>query len=314
MRGSGYWTASISVSLSLLLLTVLPIFNEVSGERNGEVLGPVYAEPEIDIQITPGRYQANVQPGQDGLVTILGNVLCDMPPYTPSGVYCVVHIFVDAGGWFTSEPPDLVFSRATVSRDFTITLLVPMESTPDSSRDVRISGMWEYSPGTQGGTTETESVYVEVLPYVFLLFRTERYNSTIEIGETGTYVIEIENRGTCDASVSLMSSADSEIMETRMDRDHLDIPAKQIMAVELSFEQPSGPEGDHTVTLAAQDVEHGGQDAILYTFKVTTKEKGSIFSSVPYLTPIIIALLVALLSIGSVILVIKLRERRMSIA
>lgn len=292
MRSDPCITALFSLSLSLLLLMDLPISTEASDEWSREVLGPMYGEPEIDIEITPGSYEANVQPGKDGIVNVYGTVHCEMPPYTPSGVYCIVTLFVDAGGWYAPAPPDLIFSKSTVSRGFSITILVPIESSPDDSRDVLISGMWDYSPGTQAGTTETESVHVEVLPYVFLLFITERYNRTIEIGEKGTYSIEIENRGTRDASVTLMSISDSGVLRTELNSRSLDIPSNRMGEVELSFEQTSGPEGVYTVTLIAQDVEYGGQEPIIFTFKVTTRDKKFSLSSIPYLTYIIIALVI----------------------
>ncbi|MBN1538708.1 MAG: hypothetical protein JW939_01080 [Candidatus Thermoplasmatota archaeon] len=302
MRICTHRTLSISLSFLLIVSMVSWIFPGASCGRSRDILGPMYGEPEIDIEIMPGKYQANVQPGQDGLVTILGRVLCDMPPYTPSGVYCIVTLFVDAGGWYAPEQPELIFSKATVSREFSITIMVPIESSPNESRDVSISGMWDYSPGTQGGTTETESVHVDVLPYVYLLFRTESHNTTIDIGERSTYAIEIENRGTSDASVTLMSRSDSEVLRTELNSGSLDIPPKQIGEVELSFEQPSGPEGVYTVTLSAQDVEHGGQEPIIFTFKVTTREKGFSITSVPYLIYIIIALVMILCLGGATVL------------
>jgi len=297
---------------SMFVMGSLPFTERSSGRDIKGGLGPAYAEPEIDIIMSPASYQVNVQPGEDGFVNMFGTVRCEMPSYMPPNVYCIVTLSVDAGEWTAYYPPDLMFSKQVVERTFTASVQVPIGSSPDESRDVFISGRWSYSPGVQGGTTETESVHVEVLPYVFLAYKTEMTNRTIEIGETGTVTVEIENQGTQEAMVTLMIRSDSELMQVDLDKKTMTIPPHQTEEVTITFKQSSGKGGIFTITLMADDPEHGNPSAVRFTFKVFTKEKGFLSSSTRFIVPIGTAAAVILLGAGSVFLIMKLRKRRRS--
>ena len=309
MRRTRKWTLIASIFAILVSIALPSVISAVEGI--GDRLGPLQGEPEIDIQITPAKHEAHVGPGDDGIVTISGTVICEVPPYIPSNVYCVVQLSASTGGWPSSNPPQLAFSNSQTQQSFTINVQVPLFTPPDESRDIQITGTWMYSPGTQGGTTETENVFVTVLPYVYLVLSSDGENATIEVGEETTFTVDIENRGTETATVSMSASADDDRMEVVLERTSTEIGPHQTVQVGLTAGQASGSQGQFTITMTAEDSTHGTQGPIRLTFKVITREKEFSITSIPYLTPIMIVAVIILLVAGSALIGRKIiRTRR----
>ncbi|MGA1794032.1 MAG: choice-of-anchor T family protein [Thermoplasmatota archaeon] len=303
----------MSYRLSLVALATICIllsFAEVSGSGIDGGLGPLYAEPEIDIEITPGKYDARVGPNDEGIVTIIGTVTCQMPSFMPPNVYCVVSLSANTAGWESSDPADLAFSAATTIRTFSMQIQVPLLTPPEESRDIQISGTWTYSPGTQSGSTESETVFITVLPYVHIIITADGSNTTIEIGERSTFTIELENRGTGTASVAMAAAADDERMTVELDKRFVEIPPHRKVQVLLTVQQTSGSQGHFYIKFSAEETNQGTQGPLSMTFQVFSKDKSFSISSIPYLTPIIIVVVFALVITGSLILFLKLRSRR----
>lgn len=290
---------SFVVILVMIILGLsFPVLNacSIENEIDRDVLGPLVGEPEIDIQIAPGNHRAYVEPGQSGIVTVTGTVFCEIP-WDPNVQYLVVTLRGDAGEWPTSNPPSLTFSKAQKQQSFTMSVQVPIETPPDESRDLVITGTWQYSPGTQSGNTETEYVYIEVMPYAYLDMDWDAGNTTLFIGETESFEVEIINQGTMAANVNLACHSDSGDVEIELNKGYLQIPAHQREKVTVKFGQPSGSQRIHKITFSAEDIENSRQGPVQRSFTLFTKEKTVTDRLGQYLIPgvIIIGLILVLI-------------------
>ncbi|MBN1539944.1 MAG: hypothetical protein JW939_07350 [Candidatus Thermoplasmatota archaeon] len=120
--------------------------------------------PAITITITQPRVTAYVAPGQDGIVTFTGRVEAQIP-WDPSVQYLIVTLTADAGGWPASNPPALIFNKATKNRDFQLSVQVPVETSKKTQQQLSLTGRWTYSPGITGGTIAASTAIISVEQY-----------------------------------------------------------------------------------------------------------------------------------------------------
>jgi hypothetical protein len=271
-----------------------------------DVLGPMVGEPEIDIQITPGNHRAYVCPGDDGIVTITGTVYAEIP-WDPNVQYLVVNLMGDAGGWPVSNPPSLTFSRAQKQQSFTLSVQVPIETPPDESRDLVISGTWQYSPGVQSGNTETEYVFIDILPYVYLDLDWDVSNITLFVDESDTFEVEVLNRGTMSANAHLRCYSDSGEVEFELSTTIIEIGAHQRKKVEVKFGQSSGSPRIHKITFTAEDPENSRHGPVQRTFTFITKDKTVADRIGQYIVPGVVILIIVMIIIS---ILIYIRKRR----
>ena len=189
------YTLIFFVSISILLTSI-------SVGSSGEPSGPMAGEPEITLVIEQESVKVYVDPDSDGIVTLTGEVTCEMPSYIPNNVFCVVNLRGDAGGWPVSVPAELTFSKSISVNHFSMSVQVPLKSSVDESRDVFVSGTWYYSPGNQGGSVNSDSAYIEVQPYSYIEIQNTDLNISLTGGSSKTVQVSLINTGNSNAPLS----------------------------------------------------------------------------------------------------------------
>ncbi len=184
--------------LTALLLTCLGILTIITPQTGVNAVG----EPEITIALAQAKQTAYVAPGQDGIVTFTGTVFAQIP-WSPNIQYLVVDLYADAGGWPTSVPPSLTFSRAQKQQSFTLSVQVPTGTSSQSDQTVKVGGYWHYEPGMDGGEVEPTSALIFVKQYYGLDLSSESPFLEALVEETVETTVFVENEGNGDDEIQL---------------------------------------------------------------------------------------------------------------
>lgn len=266
-------------------------------------------EPEITLTIDQESVKANVDPNSDGVVTLTGEVTCEMPSYIPNNVYCVVELRADAGGWPVSVPPELTFSQSISVNNFAISAVVPLESPTTESRDVFLSGTWYYSPGNQGGSVNSDSAYIEIQPYSYLEVQNTEVNISLDGGSSRSVQVSVTNSGNSNADIMVGATADDPSIEVEIEETQYTISPNQKAEVELKIKDTKNENGLYQVTFWVESVDYSNQGRVTRNFRVQVKEDRFSIDDIPFLIPGAVLIVVAI-AIGAGFMFLRKRRSR----
>ncbi len=289
--------------VSFLLLTSFFLLTEVDGRIEKPMAGP----PDIQIIINEERVQVNVEPGNNGIVRFTGTVQCDMPPSTPPGQTCYVTLIADAGGWAFSLPDSMEFDWNHNQEDFTVSVQVPVETSSMVSGKLSISGKWRYSPGTLGGTADSSTAIIEILPYSQLQVSTDPDNNTVSVGGWGEIELSITNEGNVNDDIKLKLENIPDGIEAYLEDDLISVPEKQTKIVILKIQQPNGAPKTSQLNVIATGSYNGTRSSdtqpVVFTTTISVR---SVFTTLYIIIPAIILLLI----IGLIVLRKMMKRRK----
>jgi hypothetical protein len=197
--------------------------------------------PAITIRITQPRVTAYVAPGQDGIVTFTGTVEAQIP-WDPSFQYLIVQLTADAGGWPASNPPALIFNRATKQRDFALSVQVPIETSKKTQQQLSLTGRWSYSPGIGGGTIPASTAIISVEQYYQFSVGCEKPYVQVQPGSSLGFRLRLINEGNSNDRLRVEIKNLKELADqgwtVQLSQDKFAVPEKQEKVLTVSVTTP----------------------------------------------------------------------------
>jgi len=172
----------------VLLLSSVLIFIPEESEAVGN--------PRVTVSLDQSSQEAQVAPGQSGLVTFTGLVRCTSPVDTQFQ-QVLVSLQADAGGWAWSiTPSSLSFDKATSELPFSCTVRVPPRTSHTQTGQVTISGTYRVQPGAFGSSIPGPATGMITIEQ-FYKFSVECPKPYIEVqpGSQLVYQLKLKNEG-----------------------------------------------------------------------------------------------------------------------
>ncbi|MFW3146201.1 MAG: choice-of-anchor T family protein [Thermoplasmatota archaeon] len=147
---------------------------------------------------------ADVDLVRGGIVTFTGSVFADLP-LDIDAQYVIVNLEADAGGWETTEIPEIIIARLPSSVPFSVSVIVPKNTSTsglEASNSLKITGSWSYEPGLLTGTIEPVESFIFVQQ--FYQYRVTCSDTFIQTSPGGEFdlVLEIYNEGNGDDEIT----------------------------------------------------------------------------------------------------------------
>lgn len=299
--------------LVIFILTIGIGIVPFSMDSNGSPSGPQAGEPDIELIIHQDSIKVNVDPNSNGVATVTGEVTCEMPPYTPNTVFCIVDLRVESGGWPASVPPSLTFSNSISVNNFAITVQVPLGSPVSDSRDVIMSGTWQYSPGNQGGTVNSDTFFVDIQPYSFLEILNTDYNVSITGESSKKITASVTNTGNIKSEIRAGAFTSDEAIEIEFKETDYSISPYQKAEIEFTIKEKKNQNGLYTVTFWVEEKELTNQGRVTQNFQVQAKEDTFSLDDIPFLIPGAIILVLIIFVILGYLFIRRRRNRRIAL-
>ncbi|MBN1389948.1 MAG: hypothetical protein JXA22_04830 [Candidatus Thermoplasmatota archaeon] len=227
------------IGIFLVMLLMLGSIFIYLPKENDEV--EAIGAPAITITITQPRVTAYVAPGQDGIVTFTGKVEA-MIPWDPSVQYLIVQLTADAGGWPASNPPALIFNKATKLRDFTLSVQVPVETSKKTQQSLSLTGRWNYSPGITGGTIAASTAIISVEQYYQFSVGCEKPYVQVSPGSSLGFRLRLINEGNAGDRLRVEVKNLKELADqgwtVQLSQDKFAVPEKQEKVLTVSVTTP----------------------------------------------------------------------------
>ncbi|MGA1873575.1 MAG: choice-of-anchor T family protein [Thermoplasmatota archaeon] len=204
-------------------------------------------EPDIEIEMDDYEKEVNVAPGETGVLKFNGTVSAVFPPGTPSEVYCIVNLRCECGGWPVSNPPALVLSTEFPSKDFSVTVQVPIETSSKEIGDLVIRARWRYEPGSMYGELDPVHCTIIILPFADIRFSSDELYFERKVGTWVTYHMNVRNEGNYDAIVDIRMEPQESFLSVEPMNARLEVAEGTSRSFSVRVKQREGYSGVHSV-------------------------------------------------------------------
>jgi hypothetical protein len=215
----------IAAILIVALFSLITISTITARNTDGMV-----SLPRVSVILHDPLHDVAVHPDSSGIVAVNGTVRVE--EIWPDGYTDInVVISADAGGWELDLPPSIELTEGEPSKNFTIFLHVPLETSHQTQGSIEVNGNWfSNSADTSGSIISASAIVRPEQYYKFSLSSEERFGS-VRGGEEWGSRCRLINEGNGQDRIrmeilNLQNLTDNGIT-VRLSQDKFQAPEKQ---------------------------------------------------------------------------------------
>lgn len=249
--------------ISLFILLAISLI--ITQSSNG-----IETLPRVTVILYEKFHDAYVHPDMTGIVTIVGVVRVEDPwPEDYSDIKVILSI--DAGGWEYEVPEEIELTEVLSSKNFTVTLYVPLETSHSTQASITIAGNWVSESKDRSGLVIPDTATIRIKQYYQFSVSGEENFGSIKCGEKQGFLCRLINEGNGHDRIRLeivnLDNLTQNGINVTLSQDKFQVPEKQErdFTIEINTSALTVP-GNYSIRIRALSAQAEGIGEVGYIF------------------------------------------------